>query len=65
MGGWSIFDHISNVCRTFTDVVHIFLYLLLIVVGVLAAAHRVRAETYAKHVYHPFVNYLVKKKYAI
>lgn len=65
MDGWSILDHIFNVCRTVTDVLHIFSYLLLATFAVLVAAHRVRSTTYAKYVYDPFVNYLVKKKYAI
>jgi hypothetical protein len=65
MGGWSVFDYIANVCRTVSDVLHICVYLLLVTVAILVAAHRYGSETYEKYVYRPLIRYLVKKNLAV
>lgn len=52
-----------NVCRSFTDVLHILAYLLLVFIATAIALFRYDINLYYKHVYTPLILYFIKKKY--
>lgn len=63
MGHFTFFDHLFNVCRSFSDVMHICAYLLLVIIATLVAFYKFDAKLYNKHVYFPLIKFLVKKQY--
>lgn len=62
--GWEIWDFITNVCRSVSDVLHIGLYLIFFILAILFAAYRSKSKTYNKYIYWPFMYFLVKHKFA-
>lgn len=57
-------DHILNVCRSVSDVLHILTYLLFVTIAIIIAIYRVDKAIVIKHILEPFMLYLVKKNQA-
>jgi len=55
-------DHILNVCRSVSDVLHILTYLLFVTIAIIIAIYRFDKSIVMKHIIAPFLFYLVKKK---
>lgn len=62
MGGLSFFDFIFNVCRSFSDVLHICSYLLLVIVAIIVAIYKFDVKMYNRYVYIPLLRLLVRKE---
>ena len=63
MGSLSFFDYVFNVCRSFSDVLHICAYLLLVVIALIAALYKFDINLYNKHIYIPLLKVLYKRGY--
>lgn len=63
MGQFSFFDYLFNICRSFSDVMHICFYLLVVVIAILVAMYKCESKFYYKHVYAPLIKFLLKKHY--
>ena len=57
--GLSLLDTILNVCRTPYDVLHIFLYLILLFIAFLVAFYKFDKDLFSKHVYIPYLNFFL------
>lgn len=60
MANWTLLDHIFNVCRTVSDVLHILSYLLLVTVAIIFAIYRTDRGVYDRHIYLPTLQFLAK-----
>lgn len=63
MGDFTFLDHLFNVCRSLSDVLHICVYLLLILVALIVALYRFDIKLYVRYVYIPVLKTFFKKEY--
>ncbi len=63
MGGFTFLDHLFNVCRTLSDVLHICAYLLLVLIAIVVAIYKFDTKMYTKYVYLPILKTFFKKEY--
>lgn len=59
MGEFSLLDHIFNVCRSFSDILHIFCYVVFLAIAIIIAIHRYDKAICQKHIYYPIIGFLV------
>ena len=61
MGGFSFMDFFFNICRSFTDFLHICVYLLIVIIAIIIALYKYDAKLYDKHVYQPIIRLIFKE----
>lgn len=49
----SYYDYMCNVCRSWTDVLHIMTYLLVVICALIVALYRFDKDLYVQYIYFP------------
>lgn len=60
---WFVIGIISNLCRTYFDVLHIVFYILIVVFALIISLRSFDKKLFENHLYLPYMNFITNIRY--